>query len=102
VVGLAGRGVMMSGYAGPHFCFFIFHRKMVGTIYLPPCLLLKWGVVNYSGEYLPVAKADSSLLIVLAETKNCSRAIYPLGTFHQKEKTNTCDDAITLTLTVQR
>jgi hypothetical protein len=28
----------------------------VGTIYLPQCLLLKWGVVNYSGEYVITRK----------------------------------------------
>jgi hypothetical protein len=27
---------------------------LLGTIYLPLFLLLKWGVVNYSVEYLPV------------------------------------------------
>ena len=39
---------------------------------------------------------DDDLLIVLAETKNSSKAMYPLGTFHQKETKNTCDDVITM------
>ena len=30
----------------------------MGTIYLPPCLLLKWGVVNYSVGSLPVAGGE--------------------------------------------
>jgi hypothetical protein len=63
---------------------------------VPLIKLFAWGEGESGGHVLREVPFNCS-----CRNKNSSKAIYPLGAFHQKEKTNTCDDAITMTLMVQ-
>jgi len=62
---------------------------------------LVWKKTNFCKFPISYPRVWKKSLFFPDESKNSSNAIYPMGTFHQKEKQDICDNAITMTLMVQ-